>query len=282
MSATQTTVPMMNGNGQRKSLLHAMADKHGMEPDIFEATIRATVMPAQHSREEFAACILVAKEHNLNPVTREIYFMRAKSGAIQPIVGIDGWVKKCNEHPAFDGMEFEDTQNDKGDLTAIKCTIHRNDRKHPISVTEYMAECRRQSEAWKLTPSRMLRHRALIQCARYAFGFAGVMDIDEFERWHDGERKAAAPETPSKPVLESPPDIPDEAAELLADPAGFLSALDDRLGEAQDVETLDEVWQADLDTVESRLSRSDREIANGHYAKHQDRLALKATVEGET
>ncbi|EEW4602325.1 phage recombination protein Bet, partial [Escherichia coli] len=31
-------------------------------------------------------------------------------------------------------------------------------------------------------PKRMLRHKAMIQCARLAFGFAGIYDNDEAER----------------------------------------------------------------------------------------------------
>ncbi|MGP1667495.1 MAG: hypothetical protein ACTS5I_16635, partial [Rhodanobacter sp.] len=31
-------------------------------------------------------------------------------------------------------------------------------------------------------PRRMLRHKAMIQCARLAFGFVGVYDPDEAER----------------------------------------------------------------------------------------------------
>ncbi|EOT6142437.1 TPA: recombinase RecT, partial [Escherichia coli] len=35
---------------------------------------------------------------------------------------------------------------------------------------------------WQSHPKRMLRHKAMIQCARLAFGFAGIYDKDEAER----------------------------------------------------------------------------------------------------
>ncbi|EOJ4766922.1 recombinase RecT, partial [Escherichia coli] len=35
---------------------------------------------------------------------------------------------------------------------------------------------------WQSHPKRMLRHKAMIQCARLAFGFAGIYDNDEAER----------------------------------------------------------------------------------------------------
>ena len=35
---------------------------------------------------------------------------------------------------------------------------------------------------WDTHPNRMHRHKTLIQCARIAFGFAGIYDEDEAER----------------------------------------------------------------------------------------------------
>ena len=54
---------------------------------------------------------------------------------------------------------------------------HRSRWSH-ISVTEHLSECKRNTEPWKME-HRMLRHKALMQCARYAFGFSGVTDEDE-------------------------------------------------------------------------------------------------------
>jgi phage recombination protein Bet len=167
---------------QPPSIMAAMADRYGMRPDAFEATLRATVIPSTASREELAAFLLVAKEYHLNPITREIYAFPKKGGGIQPIVGVDGWTNLCNSHPAFDGMEFIDTV-EKGVVTAITCRIFRKDRSHAIEATEYLQECFRQTEPWQRWPRRMLRHKAFVQAARYAFGFAGIYDADEAERF---------------------------------------------------------------------------------------------------
>jgi phage recombination protein Bet len=166
----------------RRSVTVSMAERYGMDPAAFEATVRATCMPAtQPSKEQFAAFLLVAKEHNLNPLTREIFAFPAKGGGIQPIVSIDGWARIINEHPQLDGVEFVDIR-EGSDLIAVECRIHRKDRSRPTSVIEYMAECRRSTDVWRQWPARMLRHKALIQCARYAFGFSGIVDPDEYER----------------------------------------------------------------------------------------------------
>lgn len=166
----------------RKSVLGAMANRYGMEPKAFEVTVKATLGLEKCNDGQFAAFLCVANEYGLNPLTKEIYAFPTKTGGIQPIVGIDGWINLANSHPMFDGMEFEDSHDSQGCLAAITCRIHRKDRRHSICVTEYMNECKGTSEPWKRFPARMLRHKATIQAIRYAFGFAGVMDPDEYDR----------------------------------------------------------------------------------------------------
>jgi hypothetical protein len=78
----------------------------------------------------------------------------------------------------MDGMEFEFAHDEKRQLVSCTCVIWRKDRNRPIKVTEYLSECKRNTEPWKME-HRMLRHKALIQCARVAFGFSGVYDEDD-------------------------------------------------------------------------------------------------------
>lgn len=171
---------------QRRSVTVDMANRYGMDAAPFESVLRATVVPKECSKEQFAAFLLVAREHNLNPITREIFAFPKQGGGIQPIVSVDGWANLVNSHPQCDGFEFADEMNDKGELVAITCRIFRKDRKHPSSATEYMSECKRDTATWKQWPRRMLRHKALIQAARYTFGFAGIVDPDEAERAEAG------------------------------------------------------------------------------------------------
>lgn len=174
------------------SIIQDMATRFGMDKRAFEATLKATVVPANVSNEQFVAFLLVAKQYNLNPITKEIYAFPAKGGGIQPIVGIDGWCNIINSNPQLDGIEFEDVMTD-GKLTAITCKIYRKDRSKPTEATEYMDECKRSSDPWTKWPARMLRHKALIQCARYAFSFSGIVDPDEAERMIDVTPENKAP-----------------------------------------------------------------------------------------
>ena len=197
------------------SITVAMADRYGMAPAAFEATLRATVVPKECTREQFAAFLLVAHEYGLNPILKEIYAFPAKGGGIQPVVSIDGWVKLMNDHPQMDGIEFDDHLDDRGALVSISARIYRKDRSRPIVVTEYMSECRRGTDPWKQWPHRMLRHKATIQAVRYAFGYSNIPDPDEAERMgadvsgmRDVSPPPAPPPAPRTRVIAAPPADP--------------------------------------------------------------------------
>ena len=183
MSASQEIIPAAEVRAQeqeRVSLLATFAHRYGLEANNMMRTLRATVLrPAANgadpSNEQVAAFMIVANQHSLNPFTKEVHGFVDKRGGIVPIVGVDGWAKLANQHPQFDGMDFE--QNDE----SCTCKIYRKDRAHPIVVTEYLSECKQGSPAWSSHPKRMLRHRAMVQAMRLAFSFAGVYDPDEGE-----------------------------------------------------------------------------------------------------
>ena len=145
------------------------------DPQELVATLKATAFKGQVTDAQMAALLMVASQYNLNPFTKELYAFPDKGGIV-PVVGLDGWSRIINSHPQFDGMDFEQ------DSEGCTCIIYRRDRSHPIKVTEWMDECKRNTGPWQSHPKRMLRHKAMIQCARLAFGFVGIYDSDEAER----------------------------------------------------------------------------------------------------
>jgi len=169
----------------RPTLIGEMAAQYNVEPAKFLQTLKATVMPkrqggeaVQVSDEDLAAFCMVAHEYGLNPFLREIHAYPNKAGGITAVVGIDGWAKLVNRRTDLDGIEFA-AHDEDGKPHSVTCTIHIKGRSKPVSVTEYYSECQRGSEPWRTMPRRMLRHKALIQAARYAFGFSGIHDEDE-------------------------------------------------------------------------------------------------------
>jgi phage recombination protein Bet len=172
-----------------------------------EATeiLKATAFKGPATDAQMTALCVVAQQYGLNPFTRELYAFPDRNNGIVPVVGVDGWSRIINDNPQFDGMDF------KQDEESCTCTIYRKDRTHPIVVTEYMTECKRDVAPWKTHPRRMLRHKAMIQCARLAFGFAGIYDQDEADRIAE----AAPIEGTARRVTEAPA-LPSLSDELLA------------------------------------------------------------------
>lgn len=147
--------------------------------------LKSTAFKGQVSDAQMAALLVIANQYRLNPFTNEIYAFPSQGGIV-PVVGVDGWARIINGNAQFDGMEFEQGEE------SCTCKIYRKDRSHPVAVTEYMDECKRNTNPWKSHPRRMLRHKAMIQAARLAFGFAGIYDEDEAERIKDAKDHAPA------------------------------------------------------------------------------------------
>jgi phage recombination protein Bet len=207
-------------------VLASLASHYGMDKGAFVQTMKATVMGGTNvSNEQLAAFCLVAKEHKLNPFTKEIFAFPSRGGIV-PVVSVDGWMKLINSHPDFDGMEFKDAADASGSLLSITCRMFRKGRSHPVEVTEYMSECRRSTDVWKQWPARMLRHKATIQAARYAFGFAGIMEQDEAERMVDVTVTQVDDRiVPAVALADPRKQRHDEAAEQYAESVELIKAL---------------------------------------------------------
>ena len=183
-------------------------------------TLKATAFKGQVSDAQMTALMVVANQYGLNPWTKEIYAFPDKNNGIVPVVGVDGWSRIINQHPQFDGMDF--VQDDE----SCTCVIYRKDRSHPIKVTEWMSECKRANMApWQSHPKRMLRHKAMIQCARLAFGYGGIYDQDEAERIVesiDASTGEVIRQSSARPAL--PPYSPDDFARNLESWRGVIQS----------------------------------------------------------
>lgn len=160
------------------SLVEKFASRYTIDAEKLLPILKATafkVKDGEVTNEQMAALLVVADQYGLNPFTKEIFAFPDKGGIV-PVVGVDGWARIINSHEAFDGMDFEQ------DAESCTCIIYRKDRTHPIKITEYLVECKRGTQPWTSHPRRMLRHKAMIQCARVAFSYSGIYDEDEAER----------------------------------------------------------------------------------------------------
>lgn len=176
MSAVPEVIP---ASQQKRSALAALAARMGVEADaLFLSSLRSVAFKSPNaSNEQLLALCVVANQYGLNPFTKELYAFPDKGGGVVPIVSVDGWARIINDSPMFNGMEFVEAD----DGSWCEAVIYRKDREHPLRAREYLSECKRNTDPWKSHPRRMLRHRAMIQAARLAFGFSGIYDPDEGE-----------------------------------------------------------------------------------------------------
>ena len=162
--------------------------RSGMSPESFVQALSRTALSQllTWSEVDLETLLLAAERHGLSPLGREIFLMRAgdqMTDAPLVVVGVDGWSKVLNSHKQFAGMQFQESEELVDGVPAwIECTMHRWDRRVPTRVREYLGEVRGSSLPWLTHPRRMLRHKALVQCARLAFGLVGVYDHDEAQR----------------------------------------------------------------------------------------------------
>jgi len=191
------------------SLLEKFGSRYGVAATKVYTTLQKTAFKGAATEEQFIALMIVADQYGLNPFTKEIYAFPSDGGVV-PVVGVDGWLRIINEQPQFDGLEFTESEDtakagqSKDCPVWIECTIYRKDRTHATTAREYLEETYRNTGPWNSHTKRMLRHKALIQCARIAFGFTGIYDPDEAERVIEGEIVSViAPSSPPKPATKA-------------------------------------------------------------------------------
>ena len=172
---SKTVLPMPDSS-QENVLIQALIQKEiiaaaqliGLDPlelfawmDLFKAVPEKTWL-----------CLLrLIQEYRLDPLKEELFFHRYDNGQWQVLISVDGWIKLISRHPYFVGMAFTESSQMINDIpTWIECAIYRSDRTMPMVVREYFVEVKQETAIWQKMPRRMLRHRALQQCARLSFG----------------------------------------------------------------------------------------------------------------
>ena len=173
-----------------QSILDRSVQRSGLSYDSFVRLIIQSALSRLSiwSQADLDRLLLLAERLGLDPLSNEIYATEVAPGSgkkprIFFVVGVDGWSKIINAHPQFDGMRFVEFAPGDDELPQFyECTIFRKDRKVATSVREYMHEAHTNQGAWLTHPRRMLRHKAMVQCARICFGLSGIYEPDEAQR----------------------------------------------------------------------------------------------------
>lgn len=182
--------------------LSVISERIGVDIEETKTVLKNMIISAKNQHgsvatdAELAIISSTCAKYDLNPLVKECAAF-ISGGKMQVVLMIDGWYRIVNRQESFDGVEFQDHLDAQGQLTAITCQMYIKGRSRPVTVTEYLAECRQdKSDVWKKYPARMLRHKAYIQCARMTFGISEMIDEDEAGRIRSGEKDVS----PSAPI----------------------------------------------------------------------------------
>lgn len=167
-------------------------------------TLRDFVDP-QHkaSPQELQALLAIVKNRNLNPFTKEVYFIKYGSAPAQIVVSKEAIMKRAEENPNFDGfeagivIETKDGSIERLTGTIVPkgaklrggwCKVYRKDRSHAIEADanfEYYDKTNKKSVSpWEKMPALMIRKVAIVSAFREAFSesVGGLYTADEMQQ----------------------------------------------------------------------------------------------------
>lgn len=141
--------------------------------DLEEAELQAWIdLQVMVPKQTLLALLRIAREHDLDPLKEEVSLALYDDCHWQAYITVKGYSKILNNHPAFDGIAFNQSEESTNGIPIwMECRIYRKDRSQPIVVREYFEEVKSEQAIWQKMPRRMLRHRVMQQCARLAIGY---------------------------------------------------------------------------------------------------------------
>ena len=164
------------------------------------ATLRSFVDPKhQASPQELQTLLAIVKNRNLNPFTREVYFIKYGNNPAQIVVSKDAFMKRAEQNPNYGGFEsgiiYED---EKGELKNKKgiilpkgakliggwCEVYRKDRTRPIYREVELSAYNTGKNWWQKAPGQMIEKVAIVAAVRDTFSedVGGLYTSDEMEQ----------------------------------------------------------------------------------------------------
>ncbi|MEZ7549416.1 phage recombination protein Bet [Streptococcus sp. 27098_8_82] len=163
-------------------------------------TLRDFVDPKhQASPQELQTLLALVKNRNLNPFTREVYFIKYGNNPAQIVVSKDAFMKRAEQNPNYDGLEsgiiYEDAsgelKNKKGvilpknsTLIGGWCEVYRKDRTRPVYREVELSAYNTGKNWWQKAPGQMIEKVATVAAIRDSFSedVGGLYTSDEMEQ----------------------------------------------------------------------------------------------------
>lgn len=135
------------------------------------------------SDQELVMFINLCKYQKLNPFLNEAYLVKFGSQPAQIITSKEAFMKRAENHPAYEGFEAGIIVERDGELKEIEgavklsndkliggwAKIYRSDRQKPITTRISLEEFGKGQATWKQMPLNMIRKSAIVNAQREAF-----------------------------------------------------------------------------------------------------------------
>jgi len=199
------------------------------------------------TNEEFQEFIYLANQYNLDPLKKEIYFIKYATGKKPSIfTSRDGYLKIAQSHPNFDGMEGDAVyvgdkltkrndgsflleygdahmEFDKTQLRGAYCNVFRKDISKSVSIFVSFKDYNKGRDIWLSYPNAMILKVAESMALKRAFAISGIGTSEELG--HEEEEVNLSKELLKEPILSEPETteylLPHEIAEIEAELVGF-------------------------------------------------------------
>lgn len=163
-------------------------------------TLRDFVDPKrQASPQELQALLAIVKNRNLNPFTKEVYFIKYGNNPAQIVVSKDAFMKRAEQNPNYDNFESGIVYEDKsGELKNKKgiilpkgakliggwCEVYRKDRSRPVYREVELSAYSTGKNWWQKAPGQMIEKVAIVAAVRDSFSedVGGLYTTEEMEQ----------------------------------------------------------------------------------------------------
>lgn len=142
--------------------------------NLTKETIKKYLCPSA-SDQELMMGLQIAKTFNLNPLKREVYFVKYGNSPMSILTGYEVYLKRAERSNKWNGMEVSSIGTIKdGDLRAV-VKIYRKDWEYPLVHEVYYSEYVQTktdgspNRFWATKPITMIKKVGVSQALRLAF-----------------------------------------------------------------------------------------------------------------
>lgn len=162
--------------------------------DYASAAVRQVIKNAvapNATAEEFATFIMYCQTTGLNPLKKEIWFIKDRQGRVNIMTGIWGFREVANRHPEYNGCKTTTDRDKAGNPVRSVCLAYRKDRSLPSEGKSFWHEDAGRTKSkdgnltqWGQRPTLMLEKVAEARALRALFTqrLGGVYLEEEFDR----------------------------------------------------------------------------------------------------